>query len=307
MIPSSELYRHSGKFSSGGVAAALAVGAVAAYLLGWVYAYAGNLLGDATIIATFISAMIVGAVVGAALTVAKARNLKLAAGLGALTGLLAVYFDWAIWLHMMMAGAGKQVSSFTFIAAPSLVWELIGAVNQRGVWSYRGFHPTGAALWILWGTEAAIIVATCTWAAYSMNSEDPFCETCNEWTKAEKDVIWTAVLDPHAMDNVFEFKNWDELAKHPVPDDGPELRIDLHICPKCKSFQTLLARRVEWKRSRGKREEKEATVVKHLIISPGDAERIRKAAAVLEALDDAGDDESDDGSDEKSDAATSGR
>jgi hypothetical protein len=302
MIPSSEFYRHSGKFGTTGAAVSLLIGVVTAYLLGWVYVYVAAGIGDAAFIATFVSAVIIGGIVGAALTIAKARNLKLAAVLGAVTGLIAVYFDWAIWAHMMLADAGKQVSSWFFIAKPWLLWELIVDLNQNGVWSYRGFHPHGPALWGVWGAEAAIIVGTCTWAAYSMNSEDPFCEMCNEWTKVEKDVIWTAMLDQHAMDNVFEFKNWDELAKHPVPDDGPQLQIDLHVCPKCKSFQTLLARRVEWKKTQGKREKKEKTLIQHLIISPSDADHIRTAAAALEDADEPGDD-----SEGKSDAAKSGR
>jgi len=305
MIPSSDFYRHSGKFGIGGASVALAIGAAVAYLVGWAYVYVADIMGDIAVVATFMSAVVVGAIVGAVLTGAKARNAKLAAVLGALTGLLAVYFDWAIWMHMMMARGGKQVSSFTFIASPAVLWQLIGAVNQRGLWSYRSYHPAGTALWILWGIEAAIIVGTCTWATYSMNSEDPFCETCDAWTKVEKDVIATAMLDPQAMDNVFEFKNWEELAKHPFPDVGPQLHIDLHICPKCKSFQTLLARRLEWKKTQGKREKKEKTLIPHLLISPSDADHIRKAAAVLDALDD--DDDAGDEPDEKSDAAKSGR
>ena len=306
MIPESEYYRHSGKFDVAGAVTSLAIGAVVAYLLGWLYVYVTNALGELAFIATFFSAVIVGAVVGGRLTVAKARNLRLAGALGAVAGLLAVYFDWAIWAHMMLARVDQQVSSFAFIASPRRMWEVIQAVNEFGAWSYRGLNPKGASLWAVWGIEAAIIIVSSAWASYSMNSEDPFCENCEEWTKVEKDVIWTAMLDEGTMDRVLAGKNWDELAKHPVPDDGPELRIDLHICPKCKAFQTLLARRVEWKKKnrQGKREKKEKTVIPHLLISTGDVERIRKAAKVLDDLEEAADAAGDD-TDEKSNAATS--
>ena len=89
----------------------------------------------------------------------------LAAVVGFLAGVSALYTSWAIYLHAVFARAAAGFpSSFWMMAHPGGVLVAMLKVNEVGVWTVRGAHPTGIVLALFWLLEAGLIIGVTTWA-----------------------------------------------------------------------------------------------------------------------------------------------
>src|SRR5437016_4476258 len=179
-----ENYRHSGTFTVSGLLIGAAVGSLTGWLLAWPYAYFVlyvPLVGVFTVLIAGGFGMLAGLAAAVTLRSRKVRSAPAAAVIGLIVGLSALYDGWAVWLHAVIARAGENTSSVAIMLSPAGMWLLMQKINEVGIFTLRGLHPTGAALWGMWGAEAAIIVGGAAWATYAFNTQDPFCEHCNVW------------------------------------------------------------------------------------------------------------------------------
>ncbi len=282
-----ENYRHSGRFTVTGVLLSVILGAVAGWALAWPYAYSilyVPIVGVFTCLIAGGFGLLAGLCAGLALHWRKVRSAPVAGVVGFVTGLAALYAGWAVWLHAVIARVGESVSSFALLLYPPGMWEVMRQINQVGIFTLRGIHPTGIGLWVLWGAEAAIIVGCAAYATHAFIQQDPFCETCEQWAGGKDGVARVRQADPDTFQRIFvtrDFSQLEKLGAAQKPD--PHLRLDIHECDKCKAFQTLTVTQFDYKDVKGKKEKEESskTVVNKLIIASDEAGKIRAIGETL--------------------------
>lgn len=194
-------YKPSGKFSLTSLLLLASIGIIIFPLLGLLYAYA--IWYIPFIYINFLIAAALGFAIGfvvdkTVIRFGKVRNSKLGSFLGILAGLITLYFHWSVWVDLVI-NAGQQYGSsqigvtvsniqvlqvFTLASNPTLLFELIGQINQTGTWGFKSIPVSGFFLSIIWVIEALIIIIIPTFMAW-IASKKPFCETNNAWFKEE--------------------------------------------------------------------------------------------------------------------------
>lgn len=190
-------YTPSGKFNPLAFLYFIGIALIALPLLGLAYAYAiwyipfiyinfiiAGAFGFA--IAWLISKFVVGS--------GKVRNVGLTIALSVLAGIIALYFHWAVWVDLVI-NAGESYGSdrigvtvsnihlfqtFNLALNPSVLFEIIGEINEYGTWGIRSATVSGTFLTVIWIIEAIIIIGIAAFIPIAA-AKRPFCELGNEW------------------------------------------------------------------------------------------------------------------------------
>lgn len=266
MFKSTSLYyEESGKVPPAGPVIALLLGILTAVALSFVYAYAINFIPFIYLnfLLTGFFGVAVGAVVGIGGSLGKIRNKKVVLALAVVVALVACYAAWVVTVYVWLG-------SEEFIFNPSDLLTIIQLAAQEGVWSLKGSTPTGAALYAVWGIEAAVIVGASFFGAIGAHSEEPFCEHCNKWTKV---VELTERLehpeDFEAFVRGLESKNFSVLTKlrNTKSSEPVKMKVDLLDCSSCSKVHylriTLIVRGFD---DDGKEETKETVIINNLFL-----------------------------------------
>ena len=275
-------YEHSGKYSIGGLVVGLLAGVIGAAILAYIYAYVILYIPLAGTI-TFILAAGFGGLVGFvavyALKWQKVRHSGVMYAMTAVVTLKALYIAWAVWVFAFLRRAEVEADLPTIVFQPWALWELMVRINEVGAWSLRSMEPKGTFLGILWAIEAGIIVVVAFLVAAWQIRDEPFCENCNAWCKAEENVAVLATaaeseVKPHAESKNFDY--FDKLGA--VAADAMEwLRLDLHLCPQCKQTGTLTVKAVtKTIDKQGKVSTSDTDIVDKLIVNTSDVYAIRE-------------------------------
>lgn len=266
MFKSTSLYyEESGKVPPGGPVIALLIGILTAALLSFVYAYAVSYIPF--IYLNFLLTAGLGLAVGVAVamgaSLGKIRNLKVVLALVVVTALIACYASWVFTIYVW---GGAEV----LILNPADLWTIIQVAAEVGVWTLKGSTPTGAALYAVWGIEAAVIIGVSVFSAAGAYPTEPFCEACNEWTKV---VELTGRLghpeDFEAFVKGLESKNYSVLTdlRNTEATNPVKMKVDLLDCPSCSKVHyltiTLMITALD---EDGKEEVKETILVNNLFI-----------------------------------------
>ncbi|MBI2678074.1 MAG: hypothetical protein HYX28_04785 [Candidatus Koribacter versatilis] len=280
-------YQHSGKYSVTGALYAVVVGSVIACACAFVYAY---IIVYCPIV--YLNALIAlgfGAVIGymcaAMLKQKKVRSDAVAVGITLVVTTVAYYFHWAVWVWAL-ARRGEEPVPFIGLVGltifPKLLWEALRAINVEGAWTLRGSAVSGVALWIVWASELAAIYWCSLKTAFSHMDEHPFCETCEEWGVPDPSVLTVNTGDVAELKRRAEAKDLRYIEELGGPKDGSDFtRMDLFSCQRCGSLYTMDMERVQVTASGGKSKEKKSRVLHHLLLSPSEAQSIKKLAEKL--------------------------
>lgn len=277
-------YQPSGKYSPNAFIFFLIIALFALPLLGLIYAYA--IWYIPLIYVNFIIAGGFGFAVGwlinkFVITKGKVRNTKLAILFGVLSGLIALYFHWAVWMDLVL-NAGESIGSerigitvsnikilqvFSLATNPSALFELIGLVNETGTWGIRGGTVSGAFLSVIWIIELLIVVIVATLIPIG-TAREPFCEIDNDWfTKTmlpafnvvtDKSQMKTALENgqPNAFDGISKVENTDQ--HHSI--------FTLYSSEKGENYLSIENKIAEQKDD-GKIEFKDDQVIEHISIN----------------------------------------
>ena len=273
---SGRYYRHSGAFGFQGLVYMLAFGAVAAVVLGLVYAYSTEYIP--LVYLNMLLVIAYGAGVGACVHFGakwgKVRNGSLLLLGGAVAGLMAEYTNWVWWVF---AYTKQEV----FIYMPADLWQAIQDVNEQGAWSVFGSTPTGWELWAYWGLEALVIVGLSSFAAWVTLSSLPFCETCGRWAD-HKDSLspLDAVSDPQAFKSKLELGDYTSVKSlRKLPEEGTGYTtVILQNCPACTASNFLTVQAVTVSRDKkGKISRSTANILQNLVLNADTYRSIRSA------------------------------
>lgn len=251
-----EFYEHSGRCGPVGVPIAAAAGILAGAVVGLAYVYIINWIPFIYVafLATLGFGFLVGAAVAWGARLGKIRNMAVSTALGAMFGLLAVYFAWAF---DPMARVEDVDHPFWQLEH---IWQYMQFGYANGFWGIgqNGAAVTGPLLAGVWGIEAAMIIGICVVAVRTLLGERPFCEETNQWITTTQNVARLSLVgDDHIEEKLKRLLDGDlsSLAEfyRAGPEDPAVLQFDLATCPDCptcnyltvKSIQTVINKKGE--------------------------------------------------------------
>jgi hypothetical protein len=113
-------------------------------------------------------------------------------------------------------------------------------------------------------------------AAKAVVSNRPFCETCNQWTRAEADLISVSASDPAAVKQMLLDHRFNDLASVGGGKRDHWIALAYHGCDNCKQFNTLTATEVTTTvDKKGRESQKKKVLVNRMIASDEEIELIR--------------------------------
>ena len=268
-------YKSSGSFSPIGIATTLGVGLLATLVLSLVYGYA-----LAWIPFIYINVFIIlgyGFGVGMAVNFGgkfgKIRNYGVMLGLGFLIGLFAEYAGWVVWMY---ATSSQSVLIFN----PGELFGAIQLLAEVGVWNLKGWTPTGAALYIMWGIEAVTVIGMSTMMGAS-GANDPYCERCHTWVDQNESLgPFSPELASDFVHNL-ESEKYEALAGLVVcPPADLFVQADLNHCPGCNQLHLLTLKTITLSLDKdGKTQKSEQPISEHMLVTAEVHQAIRESAS----------------------------
>ena len=278
-------YRHSGICPLMGLLKGLALGLAASVLLAVVY----------VLFRHYVRMIVLGTLVtiltGALASLAGLRGLKhgrvrsdAAANLVALLcGLTTFYVAWILWVALLLHRPGiGMVPLIEVTKHPSVLWETILWINERGTWAMRGDSEpvAGLALWLVWGLEALSLVGMGVFV--SLLTRDSYCEACQRWCEDEENIGLMAAGD---LDETRRrLKDGDVsyflALGRPAENALNWLTVKLTTCPGCCALHTLTVVAMRPNTLSSLRVQdmfKNPTLMNRLILDGAEAEAVRQA------------------------------
>lgn len=279
-------YRHSGRFTIGGVVLGLLLGTATGIPLAFVYAWGLPLIPEAKLscIATVIFGGSVGALTALGLKWGKTRN-SVVAGIAAFSvATLALYCSWAFWVkNTLHTFAHREADASFLMFHPDRLWYVVKLINRYGTWGLSGGSPEkGTMLWIVWAVEALAVLGLAALAAVAIIRHIPFCETCDRWCKAHS-LFLTAADDLAQLKTQIQNRDFSFLSKFAAGSKrGSHLAASLYTCPSCNQLNTLTLRQTEIaKRKFGSPRMKSVSLANNLIVNQQEADAFRHASLRL--------------------------
>lgn len=226
-----EKYHESGKFGLLSPIILLVFGLIGGLILGAIYSY-----GVAYIPFIYLNALLaaglglgVAFLTSSAGKIGKVRNRAVMAIFGLINGLIALYVQWVVWIHILLDDL--------WIWKPNEVWEIVQLILPEGTWSIgrsSDLAVSGTPLAIVWIIEALIIVGI---PLFSAVLKSVYCEECEKWIDDEKELKFAITEDIELVKTELESGNLTRLKtlEKLSEDDESRNHIKIHyaICSEC--------------------------------------------------------------------------
>lgn len=278
-------YRHSGACPPLGLLRGLVMGLVASVLLAAVYVAFRHyvrmiVLGTLVTILTGALAALAGL---RGLKQGEVRNDAAANLVALLCGLATFYTAWVLWVALLLHRPGIGMVPLVEVTKhPSVLWDTIVWINERGTWAMRGdAEPVaGFKLWLVWGLEALCLVGM--GVVVSASANDAYCEACRLWCAEEENIGLMAAGD---LDETRRRLKGGDLPYflglgRPAENALNWLTVKLSTCPGCRGLHTLTivaARQNTYANLRVQDIFKNPTLMNRLILDDAGAEAVRQA------------------------------
>jgi hypothetical protein len=280
----SQFYQHSGTVPLMGVVRTFITGFGTATFLAIIYSY--GIAWIPLVYVNFLLTLALGGITGAMVTReakgSKIRQRLVPAVIGCLCGLAGLYIAWAA--DLVARNGVPEGSSYLIGLNPLVLASYVEFFYSNGLWGIgrAGGNVSGLPLAAVWLVEAGIIVGLATrgpWRAYHALV---FCEPCETWTTDEGNAV--RLQDVHIAELVrqFEAGDFSGLSAAPVaPLEAPNfVRLNLTCCESCGDTNCLEVERVAVTVDKeGKQVEKTTILLKGLLITADEAQRVRNAGA----------------------------
>jgi hypothetical protein len=264
-------YKHSGKIAPQGLIFGLLLGAAVSVPASFLYDYGIFTIPEAKLrgICTLAFGALIGAASGAAMCWGKVRNKPVSGAVAFAASLFGLYVSWVIWILHLVHPSVWLNNPVRAAMHPRGLWRAMLAVNAVGTWSYQGGTPEhGTILWIVWISEALLVLTAGMLVAVALVQRRPFCERCEQWCTERWRLYFAPSLPAGQFKMQLESQDVANLEKLRVGNKKQaHYRVDLHSCGICHSLNTLSLVQ-NYPRDR-------KTVVNKLLVSPAQASVIR--------------------------------
>ena len=278
-------YKHSGRFSPFGVLVGLFTGIAGSIPLGWLYSYGIIQMPYIKLraLSTLFFGLAVGGCAGIGMVWGKVRSNWVAALVGLIVSLFALYVSWVTWLVQIFFIGAITWKSFDLFFHPLVVWQIVERVQGVGTWGSSGSEAThGTELTVIWSIEALTILGFGILAAVAVVRKKPFCENCDSWcNRSEKLVFFPSVFGQDLKQRL-EAKDLSFIEKLvPTSEKFAHIRFDLFSCSTCNMLNTLSVNQLliqpaksRWSQAKAERKE----LLTFLLVSPEEAALLRRVA-----------------------------
>lgn len=281
-------YKHSGRFSIGGLAIALSAGCAGAVLLGYIYGRGTTYIDDErfAFLATIAFGAFVGLSAGYGSILGKVRNQTANLWVLAIASIAALYVSWAAWVASVFERNRAEAAAWLeFAQNPHLLWRGICFINQYGTWSLgKGDATKGVALWTIWTCEAAIVIAIAMFIGCEVLRHYAFCERCESWCRRGTKFILSAPQNTALLKRELEANDWRSLDSLTAGNkNSSHLEVNLDTCERCRQLHTLTLTHALITRDKLRRPKVSRTkIVQHLLIGPAQAENLNQLSIKVE-------------------------
>jgi phage FluMu protein Com len=275
-----QTYKHSGSTPFSAVALCLIAGLTAAAIGGFIYAWSLWYIPFIYLnfLATLLYAAIVGWVVGGAAAAGKIRNLTV---VGLLSLACMLFGIWIYWGTSIWAMFGVRTGLIAW--SPQTLFGFGQDLYEKGSWGFKEGDPIkGPVLALIWLVESGMLLGIAFKTAVGCVNQ-PFCESCQKWTTAEKGV---ARFDALGDEPVWQRVITDDLpALGEVPllaeDRSKFVRLDFAKCPACENSNFMTLQTVEITTdNKGNVKVKERPLITHAVLTAEQSQIIRYLASM---------------------------
>jgi hypothetical protein len=283
-------YRHSGRTPPAAVLMALTIGIAVAIPAAFIYSAADIYIDF--IYVRFVFGIGLGVALGAVtaffLRLGRGRSYFVTNCVVTIVALVGYYAAWVAWICLLPRNAPMPIHPTQLFFRPDTVWNFIRLINQTGTW-YLGTPdvPTqdpdnvqGAALWIVWICEAALISGAALFCASKIIAVYPYCEQCGRWCKNKRKLGSGARRGLQDLRRELEAGNFKFVKPLTVSLRSEGMWLDYYhtTCPTCAQINTLTVRTARLVRVRGGRyATRYRTIIDKLLLHPGEAEQLLTA------------------------------
>ena len=260
-------YKESGAISASAIASTLALGLVAAALLGFIYGIVTYFIPF--IYLNAILAFFFGLGLGLALAMVarwtKIRNRAAFIAISTVVGLGGVYFAWVAWIY--------AITEFEMLLwNPLEILEIQQLIMMTGAWEIFGQTMQGMPLMLVWLIEAVLIAGNTVRTAVQGMGRTPFCESCERWT--EETILRDGLFPVYNADDLrreLEQEQLTELDRLAAsqPSGNSFTRLELAKCATCINASYLTVSKVTLERKDDDIEETVTILIDNLKISNG--------------------------------------
>ena len=274
-------YKHSGRFTLGGLLLGLLAGGASAPLLAYAYAHGLILIPDTHLaaLATIAFGALVGLAVGGGLVWGKVRNQPVTWAAAGVLSTVALYLSWAMWVPTVLESEHLEGVHWLALAQhPRALWHMISVINQYGTWSTdNGPATKGMELWVIWAAEAVGVIGSAVLVAYELMNYRPFCETCENWCSGSATLLLAVPQNVPQLKRQLEANDLRPLeALGPGLKGGSHLKIKSNSCDRCRQFDTIsvthcVVTQNRWRQTRITNRK----IIQHLAVKAGQVETLR--------------------------------
>jgi hypothetical protein len=275
-------YKHSGRFSLGGLLIAAAVGGAGSLILAYIYAWGIILIPEIHLafFATLGFGGLIGVATGYGLVWGKVRNETVGLALTGAIATLALYVSWGMWVPAVLESQQIGHMTWTTLAQhPAALWNMICVINQYGTWgTSSGSSTNGWALWGIWFLEAVTVIGMGIFAGFAVLNHRPFCEACERWCTRGAKMLLAAPPNVAQLKLQLEANDLKSLENlSPGNKGASHLIIVLDSCEQCRQLHSMSVTHVMVGRTKlGKPTVSNKMIVQHLLIDAGKAETLRQ-------------------------------
>ena len=280
-------YKHSGRFSIGGLTIGALVGCSAASILGYLYARGSVLIDDErfAVLATVAFGAAIGACTGYGLIWGKVRNQRANVVIQAAASLLGLYLSWAVWVDVIFQRDHVENPGWAeFAKNPGILWRAVSYINQYGTWSLgKGDATKGFELWLVWGAEAAMVIGISMFVGYEVLRRHAFCERCESWCRRGAKLLLSSPHNVTLLKRQLESNDWKSLETLTAGNKGADhLAIMLDSCEQCGQLHTMsMTHTAVFRNKLRQTKVRNTNVIQHLLIGPAQAETLRQLSTKI--------------------------
>jgi len=275
-------YKHSGRFSIGGLAIGTLIGCAGAAILGYAYGRGSILIDDErfAFLITIAFGAAIGACAGYGLVWGKVRNQTANLIVQGVVSTLAMYMSWAVWVVDIFRRERVETPGWIEYARdPGFLWRAVCYINQYGTWSLgKGEATKGTELWVIWVAESAIVIAVAMTIGYEVLRHHAFCDRCENWCRRGAKIILSAPPNTTLLQRQLEANDWRSLESLTAGNKAAShLEVVLDSCEQCRQLNTMSLTYTTITRDKLRRiRTASRKIVQHLLIGPAQAENLKQ-------------------------------
>lgn len=220
-----------------------------------------------SVVATLVYGFVAGLVVGVLWKMNNIRSLLFYRFAFLLFFVYAMYLYWA-----MSIWAKDGFAHGLTVFDPEVILAFGRRLFDEGSWGFSKNAPVKGWFLVAFWIAEALLIASVMYFVITSDADQPFCESCQQWTETEKGVAMFHATGREPEWDRLRSGDYSALTQLPIlMSKQPEyVRVDVATCPKCSASNFLTVQHVKVKKDDEGGETKTETNLLTNIVLRGD-------------------------------------